>query len=184
MHNAVTDLTSDGVDALERALLQRAPLAGDEAPRCASAAPCNLVWSRALRRFSRHVLRYCRPSTEDVSAFCEQFLLQFRKILDRNFDIFEMYTVRNILKVPESLAARKDDMIDDLPPTSPAATTGAALSADEAAVRQRIDDLVTQLLVVRVGALPSDCIGVCMCVCVCVCVRERERERVCVSMCE
>ncbi len=80
-----------------------------------------------------------------------------RSIMDRNFDIFEMYSLKNIMRVPEDVAQRLAS--GEVPTGSTAPTTSSSTLAADAVVSEeehnrrcaRIEALQTEMIMVRTG---------------------------------
>lgn len=64
--------------------------------------------------------------------------------MDRNFDKFELYALKNVTKVPEALAKQLEAA--QAPPPLPSYSEFTATEAEEQRLRASVESLQTQIL--------------------------------------
>ena len=101
----------------------------------------------------------CRNRESEIRDGCDQLAQVLFRALDVNFDKFEMYTMKNLFKVPDAVAARIEAGDASLPSSASAfpsasSTSLSVGSSDEeaAAVNSRIEALQTEIIMVRAAA--------------------------------
>ena len=89
--------------------------------------------------------------SDEIHNGCDEFAHCLRAISDRNFDKFEIYALRNLLKVPDDVA-RQLDAVTQL--STPSFTDATVSTEEEEALSAGIKTLQNRILVVRPPRAP------------------------------
>lgn len=85
---------------------------------------------------------------EEIHTGCEQLHHSLVSLIDRNFDKFEIYSLRNILKVPEAVV-KQIEVARERATATHTYNDYTATEAEEAELTSSITRLQNQILVVR-----------------------------------
>ena len=80
----------------------------------------------------------------EIRDGCDELHHTLRSIMDRNFDKFELYALKNVTKVPEALAKQLEAAQAPLP--LPSYSEFTATEDEEQRLRARVESLQTQIL--------------------------------------
>lgn len=81
----------------------------------------------------------------EIRNGCDELHHYLRSVFDRNFDKFELYAMRNVLKVPEPLAAQMEAQ-EQAAVVTPSFTHLTVTDDEEVALRERVAALQSAIL--------------------------------------
>ena len=173
-YNAIDDYLADAADGMEAALMRNVSMA-DRAGRGVRGLPQRhgcivpphfhspLPHTR-LPPVSHPCLRSNRET--DIKDGCDELVLALRKLVDVNFDKFEMYALKNVFTIPEDVAGRLHATAAGAPSTAGSTLlstpVGCSGEEDHAAVSARIEALQTQVIVVRARGKNAHVVAACI----------------------
>jgi Mis12 protein len=90
----------------------------------------------------------CRRRAADIRNGCDELHHLLRSVFDRNFDKFELYSMRNILNVPTEVAQQLE-VREQASVPAPSFSGLMVTEEDEEAARAEVEALQAQILELR-----------------------------------